>query len=312
VARKRKKQREAETGFGDEGAAPASLDRQRLTPVDVQQKVFRLAFRGYNERDVDEFLDRTTEDLAALHEDNKRLREQIAEGGGTSGGLEEAQRQAESIVRQAREHAARLVEDAEARAAAGTGPAGGGGPELPASFLLQERQFLQQMAALIQDHARRLKDEARRARAGAPEPAEAAPVPQAEATREASPAPEAEAAGPSAAGFAAGSAAAAPTAVPEPPAAPPEPRAISVEPQTEPQEEAAAPWGPVGPTPADPADEGPDDHDPLLSAWEGAFAGEGDAERVEEAALYPSEVRGGKDDEEGEPSLRELFWGDEG
>jgi DivIVA domain-containing protein len=314
VARKRKKQREAETGFGDEAAAPpASLDRQRLTPVDVQQKVFRLAFRGYNERDVDEFLDRTTEDLAALHEENKRLRERIAEGGGTSGGLEEAQRQAESIVRQAREHAARLVEDAEARAAAGTGAAPGGGPELPASFLLQERQFLQQMAALIQDHARRLKDEARRARAGAPEPAEAASVPQAEASPEASPAPQADAAGPTAAGFAAGSAAAVPTAAPEPPAEPPEPRAISVEPQAEPQEDASAPWGPVGRTPADAADEGPgDDHDPLLSAWESAFAGEGDPERVEEVALYPSEVRGGKDEEEGEPSLRELFWGDEG
>ena len=39
----------------------------RIAPADVQQVEFRLAFRGYNERDVDAFLDRITEGLGFLH-----------------------------------------------------------------------------------------------------------------------------------------------------------------------------------------------------------------------------------------------------
>ena len=43
-----------------------------LTPVDVQQVQFRLAFRGYNEGDVDAFLDRITEELTARIEERER------------------------------------------------------------------------------------------------------------------------------------------------------------------------------------------------------------------------------------------------
>jgi DivIVA domain-containing protein len=50
-----------------EQPAPAS-GTARITPVDIQQVEFRLAFRGYNERDVDAFLDRVTEDLSAYLE----------------------------------------------------------------------------------------------------------------------------------------------------------------------------------------------------------------------------------------------------
>lgn len=297
--RKRKKGEPAETEAGFAEQAP-SQERERLTPVEIQQKVFRLAFRGYNERDVDEFLDGVTEDVAALHEENKRLREQIAEGGGAAGGLEDAQRQAETIVRQAREHAARLVEEAEGRA---TAPAVGPAGELPTSFLLQERGFLQQMAGLIQDHARRLKAEARRARTSAEErPAEAPPEPPEAVAPPAPPvhgppsvAPEPELGGPMAA-----AAAAAASEAPGPEAPGPE--------------EATAPWSPVEAEPEPPA--GPnraptDEADPLLSAWETAFTREeGEHDRSsEEASLraYP----GAREEEEGEPSLRELFWGEE-
>src|SRR5688572_26822553 len=90
----------------------------RLTPVDVQQVEFRLSFRGYNEQDVDEFLDRITEELARLHEENKRLQERGSETAVVpigAGSLEDANAEAEAIVRQAREHAARIVSDAERR-----------------------------------------------------------------------------------------------------------------------------------------------------------------------------------------------------
>ena len=300
MARKRKrKEQEAEVGF-EEASAPE--ERHRLSPIDVQEKVFRLAFRGYSERDVDEFLDRITEDLAALHEENKRLREQLAEGGVAPGGLEDADRQAEAIVRQAREHAARLVEEAEARVEAAGAAASAGSDPLPTSFLLRERQFLQQMAALIQTHARRLKEEARRAGTA---PGEASGASEGEA----SPAVEAGPQTPPPGAFA--------PAPPPPPAtegggptaeAAPEPEERSVL-LPEAPEERTAPW-----TQAD-EPEGPDEdqeQDPLLSAWESAFAAETRTEPPgDEAALYPSEVRNRKDDE-GEPSLRELFWGDEG
>ena len=107
MARKKKKD---EAGFEQ---APAG-GRRRLTPVDVQEKVFRLAFRGYSEQEVDEFLDQVTEDLAVLHEENKRLREKVEQGGAGSSVLPDAQRRADEIVRQAREQAARLLADAPA------------------------------------------------------------------------------------------------------------------------------------------------------------------------------------------------------
>ncbi len=256
---------------GDEQAGfdqPAG--QVRLTPVDVQQKVFRLAFRGYIERDVDEFLDRVTEALAALHEENKRLREQ---GGGGGGGedVAEARAQAESIVREAREHAARLTEDA------GT-PAAPGASGLTASFLLREREFLQRMASSVQEHARWLKEEAQRQQAI---PVGVSGSPKAETGTQA-------AAG-GVRGNEPGNNASAPTA------GTPESASVS---------EATAAWGPAQAGTAEPAagwTEGPrsGEPDPLLSAWESAFTAEG------------PEGHSRKTVKEGEPSLKELFWGEE-
>jgi cell division initiation protein len=305
VARKKRKQPETGAAGFDEKTASASEKRERMTPVDIQQKVFRLAFRGYNERDVDEFLDGITEDLAALHEENKRLREQVAEGGGgVDAGA--ADRQAEAIVRQAREHAARLVEDAEQRAEAiGSGgvPSGTG---LPASFLLQERQFLQQMASLIQGHARRLKEEARRARAAEAEPEAPGRAPSGDEGEPSSgAAPGVGGAAAAVGGAAIGAAGVASgedssELLEEPPSAAPSP------------EEATSPWAPVEPEGQEeegeeesrPPAEGSTGGDPLVSAWESAFTAD-----PSEAALADESPP--REDPEGEPSLRELFWGEE-
>ena len=46
----------------DDALTPEPATRQRLTPGDIQQAEFRLSMRGYNEREVDELLDRLTED----------------------------------------------------------------------------------------------------------------------------------------------------------------------------------------------------------------------------------------------------------
>ena len=167
----------------------------RITPADVQQVEFRLAFRGYNERDVDAFLDRITEDLSAYLDELERAR-----GGSpasfadpsisASGDVDAARREADAIRTRAREEAAAIVRRAHQDAAAIV--AGAGGPEgdmraAVAPVLNTEREFLQSLGTLVQDHAEEIKQMvlALRAREGAegssssPAPAPAAvPPPQ--------------------------------------------------------------------------------------------------------------------------------------
>lgn len=151
------------------------LEPKRITPVDIQQKEFRLAMRGYNERDVDQFLDEVTEEVARLYADNKRLREEVEFGKTTRLETTEAG-EAEGLIRQAREEAARIIAEATARASTigaadptshvGGGPNSAGAPptEIMGIFLARERAFLQNMANLIQAHAEGVKQDVRRVR----------------------------------------------------------------------------------------------------------------------------------------------------
>lgn len=260
MRRKKKETQQEAAGFADEPSAAAG-ERGRLTPANVQEKVFRLSFRGYNEQDVDRFLDEVTEELAAMHEENKRLRERTEESGGMASTeiLREAERRAGETVRQAREYAARLMDDAGARAGdEGVAPR----PTAPASFLIRERDFLQQLASLIQEHAEALKAGARETRAAEPSPP-ATPRPAPEAPEQATPLPPA------------------------------------------PMDDVA---GPSETTQA---------HEPFLDDWEGTFAGGSEEKPFAGSAsdLFPERpgAEGGKrrKDREEEPSLRELFWGEE-
>ncbi len=169
----RKKKRDTqEAGF----TTPAT--RPRLTPIDVQQKEFRLAFRGYNERDVDEFLDLVTEELAAFVEENRRLQDHGDSNLASLGGLDVAwaPREAEGILERARADAAAIVSEAEARAegilaAAGAGPADPRGVIAP--YLNREREFLQSLGQLVQQHAesvRRMVKAAKEQAAAVPSP----------------------------------------------------------------------------------------------------------------------------------------------
>jgi DivIVA domain-containing protein len=177
---------------------PSTGLKKRISPVDIQHKEFRLAFRGYNERDVDAFLDEITEEIARLHAETKRLRDQGDQG--TAPLQTAAPAEAEALLRRARDEAARTVADAQARAAAiqaqartaaAAGAAAGAGStagppmglartKVPISaFLAREREFLQGLAGLIQSHADAVKDDVRKAReviarAAEPEPAGAA------------------------------------------------------------------------------------------------------------------------------------------
>jgi cell division initiation protein len=49
-----------------------------LTPLDIHNKEFGRSFRGYDEDDVNEFLDQVIKDYEALIRDNKELQSQMA------------------------------------------------------------------------------------------------------------------------------------------------------------------------------------------------------------------------------------------
>jgi len=145
----------------DDEAVPMQGDG-RVTPEDVQSVEFRLSFRGYNERDVDAFLDRVTTDLSAYLAELAELRGGAPVRAMTGGDAGAAQGEAERILARAREQAATIVRQAEQQAAAiraGAGASTGGGDTRAAvaPFLNTEREFLQQLGTLVQTHAEEIK-----------------------------------------------------------------------------------------------------------------------------------------------------------
>lgn len=48
-----------------------------LTPLDIHNKEFKKSFRGYNEEEVDEFLDHIVADYEKLYRDNMELKETV-------------------------------------------------------------------------------------------------------------------------------------------------------------------------------------------------------------------------------------------
>ena len=146
-----------------------AAEPKRITPVDIQQREFRVAMRGYHEQDVDQFLDQVTEEVARLYAENKRLREELEFVRTTRvdvGGAAEV----EAMLRRASDEADRILAEARTRAMAVEQGAGSDQPTPMGSsaslgpFISREREFLQSLAHLIQSHAESVKHELRRAR----------------------------------------------------------------------------------------------------------------------------------------------------
>lgn len=163
---------------GTDASSPKTVEpRARLTPIDVQQKEFRVSrFGGYKMRDVDEFLDQITDTLTALTTEGERQRS--AGPMTASPDMDDVARQADEIIARARADAARIVAEAKA-----TGATSGISAASPAdrvavnAFLAREREFLQSLAGLVQEHAEAVKGMARSAR---PAAAKAKPEPEPE------------------------------------------------------------------------------------------------------------------------------------
>jgi DivIVA domain-containing protein len=124
------------------GSSPA----ERITPLDVQQKEFRVARfgAGYRMREVDEFLDQVTDVLSSLTAENERLRE----GAGAARPAPNPTSSQPSILPTADE----------------------GGRAAVDAFIRREKGFLQDLGGLVQAHAEELRSMVRAARRDAVSP----------------------------------------------------------------------------------------------------------------------------------------------
>jgi DivIVA domain-containing protein len=168
------------TGSGETASgAPTSA---RITPLDIQQKEFRVSrFGGYRMRDVDEFLDHLTEVVSELVDENARLRRQAGAAPVVGApDLDDVARQADEIIQRARDEATRIAAGARMTSPAAAAPATGTDVDRAAvkAFLQQERSFLQELAGLVQGHAETVKGMARSARGQEPTTADQAAAPE--------------------------------------------------------------------------------------------------------------------------------------
>src|SRR5918996_772908 len=139
-----------------EGASEwSSAPAERITPLDVQQKEFRVTRvgAGYRMREVDEFLDQVTDTLSALVAENERLLQRTGTGSDASTPVPPP--------------------------VTATDPGDRGAVE---AFLRREKGFLEDLGGLVQAHAEELRSMVRAGRrdttsaAAAPEPAEQPPT----------------------------------------------------------------------------------------------------------------------------------------
>ena len=159
-----------------------------ISSADIQQKEFGVSrFGGYRMRDVDEFLDRVTESMTKLTDENQRLRSAkglpaapVVSPSIGAPDLVDTSRQADEIIARARAEAAKIVQEArEAAVMAAGSPAEPGtdaGQAAVAAFLSQERDFLQSLATLVQGHAESVKGMAKASRASRSSAAPVAPA----------------------------------------------------------------------------------------------------------------------------------------
>jgi cell division initiation protein len=98
-----------------------------ITPLDIQNKEFRRSIRGYNEAEVDEFLDEVMKDFEKLYKENMELKdkilvlnEQIDRYNSLEHTLKEtlivAQSTADEVISAAKEKAKTIVENANIEA----------------------------------------------------------------------------------------------------------------------------------------------------------------------------------------------------
>lgn len=142
-----------------------------LNARDVHEKQFNDAWRGYNQEEVDDFLDRVADAIEQLHRENASLRQRIAEldqAVSASRNTEEmlkktlvsAQRAAEEAISTAKAKAERLINEAEARATRAAEETDRRSAEAERSYALRRQQLdasIDRLKAFETDMKRRLR-----------------------------------------------------------------------------------------------------------------------------------------------------------
>jgi cell division initiation protein len=182
----------------------------RLTPVDIANQTFAVRLRGYDRRQVDEFLQQLYEDygavvaeLAALRGEAERAQERLGHYEKIEETLRNALVLAQNTLEETRERARgerdAIVREAEQRRRDILDEAADERARLEAELAdlkRQRRAFEAEFAALLRSHLRALEPEPEAA-AHAPEPHEPVPEPDNGGVEE----PEAAVAGASAVGW---------------------------------------------------------------------------------------------------------------
>jgi len=92
----------------------------RITPLDVHEQTFRIAFRGFDPAEVDAFLQRVADELERLTEERDQAQALIVKESAARGHLEETLASArtlqQGLLQQARQEAELLVAQAKLRA----------------------------------------------------------------------------------------------------------------------------------------------------------------------------------------------------
>jgi cell division initiation protein len=139
-----------------------------LTPLDIQKKEFKRSFRGYNEDEVDQFLDQLVQDYEALYLENQSLKEKLETSEAAKARYQEmekiikdavimAQKNAEDLQSNARREAEMILEEARLNAEKITGEA-----EEKARRVLQEaREKARHRIQEAEDRVRAVMDEYR-------------------------------------------------------------------------------------------------------------------------------------------------------
>lgn len=174
-----------------------------LTPQDVNEKQFHDAWRGYNQAEVDDFLDRVSESLEQLLRENRQLAQRITEldqamaaSRNTEDMLKKtlvtAQRAAEEAIATAKAKAEELIAEAENRSRRAEEEARRKNESLEREHQERKRsleeslQHLQRFEAELKDRLTRFLDQQQRSlgslssggQAGAPRPTATPPVTQ--------------------------------------------------------------------------------------------------------------------------------------
>ncbi len=175
-----------------------------LTPVDIENKEFTKAFRGYDIYEVEEFMKALIVDYEKLYRENSDLKEKnamLSEAIANYKGMEEtmqnailvAQRTAEDIKQNAYERSETIVKDAERRASEAINQANRSINNLEKTYLSMQREmngFKAKMSALLSTYMQLLSDMPEQ-KANAPQyeavPKEEAPVPAPEPVKEPAP-----------------------------------------------------------------------------------------------------------------------------